>query len=113
LHPKGPFPTNPPETTPPTVLFAYTEAYQAECRNIWKIADADGLLWDTDWLESGGSPVTECYKLENPLYGHFYNTVDDARIGAVTDADSDMTDWTMSGTLINTSRTKTWSAPGA
>jgi hypothetical protein len=110
LRPTGA--TTPPTAAPtvaPTVAAAYTAGYQAECRHIWATtADADGLLWDADWLEQGGIKVSVCYGQENPSYAAFYAAPADAQQGAVSDADSDMSDWTLGGTLINTSRTKTW-----
>jgi len=106
----GPFPTNPPETVSPTQTAAYTQGYQAECRKIWRIADRDGLLWDADWLETKGVPVTVCYAQENVVLANTYNSPDDANTGAMYDAIADMSDWATEGTLINTSRTKTWTA---
>ena len=102
--------TTTPLTVAPSLTQAYTAGYQGECRKIWLTADADGLMWDADWLEQGGFKVTLCYSQENPALAGSYDTLADARDGAVFDADSDMSDWSLGGTLINTSRTRTWSA---
>src|SRR5262249_6513907 len=106
--PKPPGPTT-PATVAPTLTLAYTAGYQAECRHIWAItADADGLLWDADWLEQGGFKVNTCYSHENALCAAPHATPADARQCAAFDADSDILDWPLGGPPTNTSRNKTW-----
>jgi hypothetical protein len=99
------------ETVPPDIKSAYVAAFQAECNKIWSIADADGLLWDPDALENGGSRVSDCLSELVPNYAGVYDNVSDARQGGIEDADGSADDLTIGGRLQNTRATRFWTAP--
>lgn len=107
-RPVTPGSTGPPETVPPSITAAYTDGFDTECRHIWQTADADGLMWDADWIDSGGVAVTVCYNTIDKRYAGLYETVDTARQGGKADADESMVDWAFNGVLTNTSQTRTW-----
>ena len=100
-----------PETVAPDIEAAYVGGFQTECHHIWSIADADGLLWDPDALQNGGSNIASCLSQLVPAYAFAYNTVTDASAGGISDAD-DTANWlSLGGKLQNTSATRTWTSP--
>jgi hypothetical protein len=123
-RPGGPGRTSsiPPITLPPpgggtpvdpVLQKAYADAYEYECRQIWSIADADGLLWDPDDDADPRTPhrVEECLAGLDPQGGQLAWTTDEAEEYGVEDADYIASSLTWFGILKNTAGTRTWHAP--
>ena len=103
-----------PPTTPPTILQAYIAGYTEKCADIWKIANADGTLWDfaaSQGPEDPGTPyvIDDCTsQMDETQVFYYYDTPEDARAGGAEDAVWNL-GFQMTGvTLRNTDGSATW-----
>jgi hypothetical protein len=74
------------ETTPKSVLIAYTDAFNAECDRIWSRAGADGKLWDPDDPTAGPFKVRDCYDLLDASLAFAWDNASDAKDAGTSDA---------------------------
>lgn len=73
------------ETTPKSVLVAYTDAFNAECDRIWSRAGADGKLWDPDDPTAGPFKVRDCYDLLDASLAFAWDNASDAKDAGTSD----------------------------
>lgn len=102
-----------PPTTPPTILQAYIAGYNQKCADIWKIANADGTLWDVAASEEPGDPgapfvVDDCTSQIDETEAWYYETTEEARAAAAEDAAWNLGFFMVGTVLRNTDGTATW-----
>jgi hypothetical protein len=94
---------------PPTVRQAYIVAYDRKCASIWSIALSDGLLWDVEDASNGPFRVQYCRDLKVPEDADFYDTIEDAQLGAEDDAVFNLQLELIGFELRNTDGSRIWS----
>jgi hypothetical protein len=81
---------------------AYAAAFEAECRALWSHAGTDGLLWDPDNLDAGGTAIGDCLSANDKEIGASYGPTAEAAAQGKQDADQTAMDLTISGRLART-----------
>ena len=78
-------------------------SFNARCLEIWSHAGPDGEFWDAVDPDFGPYTIDDCTSELDPFWGEaFSDTVDEARLQGITDANSTVSDLTESGRLVNT-----------
>ena len=94
--------TFPPDTAPPDITAAYSNAFNAECRAIWANAGPDGVFLDADNTDGGSYTINDCLSQLEPDFAGSWDNVADARQGGSDDADSAVESLTVGNRFITT-----------